>query len=370
MREVERQEEKQAIARRAVRLVEPGSALLLTGGTTTAALAPLLAAVPDVTVVTNSLDVAIRLADIDVDLVVLGGALRRPELSLLGSLVGLTLGELHVDHAIMGVYGVDAPQRPARAPARIECETDRRLAPQRRPAHRARRLEQVHPSQPAPHRSARRGLRARHLCCHVRPTTRHAARARPRRARRLNRGHPPTSNVFRRLPPPIARPSLPPPRRKSSHDHAQDRPHRRGQRRLHPRAAGRPDLRRRPRLPGRSPLVDVDEVALGVAVGLAELMVQARGAGDRITVRGSTDRTQALPGADFVVTCVGVGGRRRVAARPRDVPGARHLPARRRLGHARWHQPAAAHGPRDGRRRARRRATRARTPSSSTTATR
>ena len=56
-------------------------------------------------------------------------------------------------------------------------------------------------------------------------------------------------------------------------------------------------------------LVDVDEVALGVAVGLAELMVQARGAGDRISVRGTADRTQALPGADFVVTCVGVGGR-------------------------------------------------------------
>jgi alpha-galactosidase len=56
-------------------------------------------------------------------------------------------------------------------------------------------------------------------------------------------------------------------------------------------------------------LVDVDEVALGVAVGLAELMVKSRGAGDRISVRGTADRTQALPGADFVVTCVGVGGR-------------------------------------------------------------
>jgi len=56
-------------------------------------------------------------------------------------------------------------------------------------------------------------------------------------------------------------------------------------------------------------LVDVDEVALGVAVGLADLMVRARGAGDRIIVRGTADRTQALPGADFVVTCVGVGGR-------------------------------------------------------------
>lgn len=56
-------------------------------------------------------------------------------------------------------------------------------------------------------------------------------------------------------------------------------------------------------------LVDIDEVALGVAVGLAELMVTARDARDRITVSGTTDRTQALPGADFVVTCVGVGGR-------------------------------------------------------------
>lgn len=56
-------------------------------------------------------------------------------------------------------------------------------------------------------------------------------------------------------------------------------------------------------------LVDVDEVALGVAAGLAELMIQARGAADRITVAATTDRTAALPGTDFVVTCVGVGGR-------------------------------------------------------------
>lgn len=56
-------------------------------------------------------------------------------------------------------------------------------------------------------------------------------------------------------------------------------------------------------------LVDVDEAALTVAVRLAELMVRARGAEDRINVTGSTDRRTVLPGADFVVTCVGVGGR-------------------------------------------------------------
>lgn len=56
-------------------------------------------------------------------------------------------------------------------------------------------------------------------------------------------------------------------------------------------------------------LVDVDEAALNVAVRLAGQMVRARGAEDRIDVTGSTDRRTMLPGADFVVTCVGVGGR-------------------------------------------------------------
>lgn len=56
-------------------------------------------------------------------------------------------------------------------------------------------------------------------------------------------------------------------------------------------------------------LVDVDPVALDVATRLAEAMVTARGAGDSIRVTGSTDRRAVLPGADFIVTCVGVGGR-------------------------------------------------------------
>jgi alpha-galactosidase len=56
-------------------------------------------------------------------------------------------------------------------------------------------------------------------------------------------------------------------------------------------------------------LVDVDPVALGVAKGLADRMVAARHAVEHITVVASTERREVLPGADFVVTCVGVGGR-------------------------------------------------------------
>ncbi len=56
-------------------------------------------------------------------------------------------------------------------------------------------------------------------------------------------------------------------------------------------------------------LVDIDEVALSVAVRLAELMIAACDAGERISVAGHVDRRDALVGADIVVTCVGVGGR-------------------------------------------------------------
>lgn len=56
-------------------------------------------------------------------------------------------------------------------------------------------------------------------------------------------------------------------------------------------------------------LVDVNPEALDVAVTLAQKMIEAQGVEKTIEVSGSTDRKVALPGADFVVTCVGVGGR-------------------------------------------------------------
>jgi alpha-galactosidase len=55
-------------------------------------------------------------------------------------------------------------------------------------------------------------------------------------------------------------------------------------------------------------LVDIDPQALETAEGLSRRMVEARGA--EITVSAATDRHDALPGADVVVSTVGVGGRR------------------------------------------------------------
>lgn len=56
-------------------------------------------------------------------------------------------------------------------------------------------------------------------------------------------------------------------------------------------------------------LVDVDEAALEVAVGLARKMVETEGRESSITVAGSSDRLEVLAESDFVVSSVGVGGR-------------------------------------------------------------
>jgi alpha-galactosidase len=55
-------------------------------------------------------------------------------------------------------------------------------------------------------------------------------------------------------------------------------------------------------------LVDTDSTALETAEGLSRKMVASQGAD--VTISVSTDRRDLLPGADVVVTTVGVGGRR------------------------------------------------------------
>ncbi|WP_432081584.1 DeoR/GlpR family DNA-binding transcription regulator [Streptomyces sp. WAC 04229] len=101
--------EKRQLAEAAVRYLQPGATVLITGGTTTAALAPLLGGIPELTVVTNSLHLAGELAHHEtVTTVVLGGYLRHREMSLLGHLTRQALEELHIDEAYVGAYGINA----------------------------------------------------------------------------------------------------------------------------------------------------------------------------------------------------------------------------------------------------------------------
>ncbi|MFD4374342.1 DeoR/GlpR family DNA-binding transcription regulator [Streptomyces sp. NPDC058486] len=106
-RRQEHPREKDELADAAARLVEPGSTVLITGGTTSEALVRRLDQVPGLTVVTNSLTIATLLSDRpDINVVVLGGYLRHGENSLLGHLTRLAMAELSVDQAIVTTYGI------------------------------------------------------------------------------------------------------------------------------------------------------------------------------------------------------------------------------------------------------------------------
>ena len=99
-------EEKLAIAALAVQHVSPNHTLFLDGGSTVLALARMLEERTDITVVTNSLGVAISLCGRGPRLILTGGELRRRSQTLVGSLTEPLLNQLHVDCAFMGTIGL------------------------------------------------------------------------------------------------------------------------------------------------------------------------------------------------------------------------------------------------------------------------
>jgi DeoR/GlpR family transcriptional regulator of sugar metabolism len=121
-------EEKEAIARAAAALVEPGQAIALSAGTTTWRLAHHLADVPDLTVVTNSMQVAIVLHRQALPglTVVLTGGVRTPSDALVGPIALTALRSLHVDMLFLGVHGM-AVDSGFTTPNLLEAETNRAL---------------------------------------------------------------------------------------------------------------------------------------------------------------------------------------------------------------------------------------------------
>jgi DeoR/GlpR family transcriptional regulator of sugar metabolism len=117
--------EKEAIAEAAALLVTPGSAIALTGGTTTWALARRLSSLSGLTVVTNSVPVADELRRGGAGFsVVLTGGTRTPSDALVGPIAESAARELHVDVVFMGVHGMDEAAG-FTTPNLMECEINR-----------------------------------------------------------------------------------------------------------------------------------------------------------------------------------------------------------------------------------------------------
>lgn len=117
---------KDAIADAAAELAQPGSAVALSGGTTTYALAQRLVDVEGLTVVTNSVRVAdlFDVGDPRSTSVVLTGGARTPSAALVGPIADRTIRSLHFDVLFLGCHGVSA-EAGLSTPNLAEAETNR-----------------------------------------------------------------------------------------------------------------------------------------------------------------------------------------------------------------------------------------------------
>ncbi len=100
--------EKHRIGARAAALVQPGQTIFLGSGSTVAEMAACLRDVPNLTVITNSLQVvnALALAR-DLSLVCLGGYFRPSELSFIGHITEQALAEVRADQVFIGTRAID-----------------------------------------------------------------------------------------------------------------------------------------------------------------------------------------------------------------------------------------------------------------------
>lgn len=99
-------DKKNKIAQKAIEYIRPTDSIYIDGGSTTHAIARLLAHMTRLTIITNSLRVATTLSSGGPRIVLIGGDYRRVSQSFVGALTGPQLDKFFVDTAFMGTTGV------------------------------------------------------------------------------------------------------------------------------------------------------------------------------------------------------------------------------------------------------------------------
>jgi DeoR/GlpR family transcriptional regulator of sugar metabolism len=104
-------EEKRRIARTAASLVKTGQTVALSGGTTTTEVVRSLKVLSGISIITNTVNVAMELSNRkDIDVIVTGGHLRGNWFTLVGPLANASLDLCFADIMFIGVDGIDAAQ--------------------------------------------------------------------------------------------------------------------------------------------------------------------------------------------------------------------------------------------------------------------
>ncbi|HYX07853.1 MAG TPA: DeoR/GlpR family DNA-binding transcription regulator [Bacteroidales bacterium] len=100
-------QQKAAIARKALEHINNGDTIILDSGSTTTEIAKLILGFKNLTVITNSLNIALVLGvDPEINLVVTGGEFKAPTLSLTGQKAADFFDGLHVDKLFLATAGI------------------------------------------------------------------------------------------------------------------------------------------------------------------------------------------------------------------------------------------------------------------------
>lgn len=99
--------EKAAIAKKSLEFINDGDTIILDSGSTTTEIAKLISGFKNLTVITNSLNIALTLGvDPEINLVVTGGEFKAPTLSLTGQKAADFFNDLHVDKLFLATAGI------------------------------------------------------------------------------------------------------------------------------------------------------------------------------------------------------------------------------------------------------------------------
>lgn len=114
VRNTVREKEKQAIARAAAQQLRPGQTLFIDAGSTTSLLADELLSMPGITVITNSLTVALKLSSPETEqalqheVILLGGSMGIAAQATSGALTVSELSRYRADVALLSPVGIDS----------------------------------------------------------------------------------------------------------------------------------------------------------------------------------------------------------------------------------------------------------------------
>ncbi len=100
--------EKQAIGKKAAEIINDDDTIIIDSGTTTLEIVKNLGNIRNLTIITNSLNIASHLANDERKVFLLGGLLRHNSLSLIGSIAENSIKSFYCDKSFIGVDGIDS----------------------------------------------------------------------------------------------------------------------------------------------------------------------------------------------------------------------------------------------------------------------